>query len=382
MSEDAKSSPTSLEALIHDWNHGPTGPKASSWPRLEDVAVAERLRSGFDVDLEARVALARSLGRMGVDSAELALEHEPEPVFAALLESAPLRLQVRVSAPPTAAWSKARVELVLDLPSDLDSVAAQVSALAERAASVVLRAPLARLLAGGRGRDLGRWRDAGLTRVMVEDRVEDTPERVHAAVTELCAGWPEGLGLGWVSRDRGGLGVANALAARAAGAESLSAALLGEGGYAAMELLLVNLELELGSDGRPLDGLVPTCLDWAERLGRTIPVDAPLIGSDAFRTATGVHAAAIVKALAKGSLELADLVYSGVPAGRFGRTQSIDIGPMSGTSNVRHWLESQGIEPHPELVASILARAKSARRVLDEDTVQQIAQGHRGEPPS
>ena len=70
-----------------------------------------------------------------------------------------------------------------------------------------------------------------------------------------------------------------------------------------------------------------------------IPHGYPVVGQDAFETATGVHAAAIIKAMKKGDAWLADRVYSGVPAADFGRRQVIAIGPMSGKSNVLHWLE-------------------------------------------
>ena len=38
----------------------------------------------------------------------------------------------------------------------------------------------------------------------------------------------------------------------------------------------------------------------AQAVGWHVPINYPLVGRDAFRTATGVHAAAIIKAEAKG----------------------------------------------------------------------------------
>ncbi|PYV20457.1 MAG: 2-isopropylmalate synthase, partial [Acidobacteria bacterium] len=87
---------------------------------------------------------------------------------------------------------------------------------------------------------------------------------------------------------------------------------------------------------------------------------------DAFRTATGVHAAAVIKAYRKNDVELANQVYSGVPSHWFGMDQKIEIGPMSGKSNVIFWLERRGIEPGDELVEKIFARAKQADRLLTE----------------
>jgi 2-isopropylmalate synthase len=101
-----------------------------------------------------------------------------------------------------------------------------------------------------------------------------------------------------------------------------------------------------------------------------------VFGEDAFRTATGVHAAAIVKALRKGDRWLADRVYSGVPADMFGARQTVEIGYMSGKSNVEFWLETHGVESTPELVQSILKAAKDSSRTLEEHEVRAIIEAH------
>ena len=103
-----------------------------------------------------------------------------------------------------------------------------------------------------------------------------------------------------------------------------------------------------------------------------IPANYPVLGRDAFRTATGVHAAAVIKAKRKGDDWLANRVYSGVPAELFGCEQVIDIGPMSGESNVVFWLEQRGIEPRPELVRAIVERAKQGNRLLDEPEIYAV----------
>ncbi len=107
-----------------------------------------------------------------------------------------------------------------------------------------------------------------------------------------------------------------------------------------------------------------------------IPYNYPLVGADAFRTATGVHAAAIIKAEKKGHAFLADRIYSGIPAGLFGREQEIEIGHMSGESNVLYWLGKRHIEPEPTLVATILGAAKGSDHLLSEDEIQQIIKDH------
>ena len=97
-----------------------------------------------------------------------------------------------------------------------------------------------------------------------------------------------------------------------------------------------------------------------------------VVGRDAFRTATGVHAAAVVKAYRKGDPALVDAVYSGVPATLVGREQEIDVGPMSGRSNVIYWLEKRGLTAGDEIVDRILAKAKQSSAVLTEDEIRAV----------
>jgi 2-isopropylmalate synthase len=111
----------------------------------------------------------------------------------------------------------------------------------------------------------------------------------------------------------------------------------------------------------------------SEACGVPIPANYPVVGRDAFRTATGVHAAAVIKALRKRDASLADAVYSGVPASLVGRAQAIEIGPMSGRSNVVFWLESHGLEATDELVDRIFTKAKSSSTVLTEAEVREAA---------
>src|SRR6202022_1599596 len=112
----------------------------------------------------------------------------------------------------------------------------------------------------------------------------------------------------------------------------------------------------------------------ARATGYALPINYPLAGRDAFRTATGVHAAAIVKAQRKGDHWLADRIYSGVPAGEFGKEQEIEVGPMSGLSNVKHWLARHELPADEPLAKAVLARAKTASRTLTEPELRQIVQ--------
>ena len=194
---------------------------------------------------------------------------------------------------------------------------------------------------------------------------------VKFAFEEVVKPSGEKIRVDWHGHCDRGLAIANSLAAIAAGADQVHAAAnsLGERvGNTPMELMLVNLRL-LGLIERDLSRLKEYCEKVARATHTTIPPNYPVIGRDAFRTATGVHAAAIIKAFRKDDPMLANSVYSGVPSHLFGLEQIIEIGPMSGRSNVIYWLEKRGIPATDELVARIFDAAKKATRVLTEEEI-------------
>jgi 2-isopropylmalate synthase len=140
-----------------------------------------------------------------------------------------------------------------------------------------------------------------------------------------------------------------------------------------MDQMLVNLKL-MGIapwDRQNLTKLKDYCAAVSRATGVPVPANYPVFGEDAFRTATGVHAAAVIKAIKKNDIELANAVYSGVPAHLFGLEQVIDIGPMSGKSNVLFWLERRGIPPSDEIVERIYARAKGSDHTLSEAEIRE-----------
>jgi 2-isopropylmalate synthase len=132
-----------------------------------------------------------------------------------------------------------------------------------------------------------------------------------------------------------------------------------------METLLVNLKL-LGWLDTDLSGLPAYCEAISKATDTPVPANSPVIGKDAFETSTGVHAAAVVKAMRTGDTWLANRIYSGVPADELGREQEITVGPMSGKANVVAWLTKRGHECDEETVDKILATAKTSDHVLDE----------------
>jgi isopropylmalate/homocitrate/citramalate synthase len=216
---------------------------------------------------------------------------------------------------------------------------------------------------------------AGATRVCVADTVGPaTPEgaaRVVRFVGEIVAECGGGIGIDWHGHRDRDFAVVNTLAALAAGATRLHGTALGIGervGNTPMDTLLVNLVL-MGNIERDLSALVPYCDAVSQATGVPIPANYPVLGRDAFRTATGVHAAAVIKAYRKQDRALVDAVYSGVPASMVGREQEVEIGPMSGRSNVVFWFERRGLTVDDQTVDRVFAKAKASAEVLTDEQI-------------
>ncbi len=194
---------------------------------------------------------------------------------------------------------------------------------------------------------------------------------VSFVIEEVVKPSGEKIRVDWHGHNDRGLAVANSLAAIAAGADQVHACALALGervGNTPMEVMLVNLRL-LGLIDHDLSQLKKYSETIARATGTVIPPNYPVVGRDAFRTATGVHAAAIAKAEKRNDPRLADAIYSGVPANLFGLEQVIEIGAMSGRSNVVYWLEKRGISPNDDLVERILAAAKQSDHILTKEEI-------------
>ncbi|MBI4501468.1 MAG: 2-isopropylmalate synthase [Gemmatimonadetes bacterium] len=214
----------------------------------------------------------------------------------------------------------------------------------------------------------------GARRICLADTVGyATPDGVRRLVRfvreEIVRPSGEDVKIDWHGHRDRGMGLVNCLAAIEAGVDRVHATALGVGervGNAEMDLLIVNLHL-LGTHRHDVSKLGEYCQVAAQAIGIPLPANYPVMGADAFRTATGVHAAAIIKARKKGEDWLADRVYSSVPAGTFGRRQTIDISPVSGLSNVKCWLEEHGYDPNDAaLCERLFGAAKAADRTLTE----------------
>ncbi|MCJ7629287.1 MAG: LeuA family protein [Longimicrobiales bacterium] len=182
------------------------------------------------------------------------------------------------------------------------------------------------------------------------------------------------VGIDWHGHRDRGLSVGNTLAAIEAGATRVHGTALGIGervGNTPMEQILVNLSL-LGWRQGDLSSLQTYVETVSRAVGVTIPVNQPIVGQDAFRTATGVHAAAVIKAQCKGDSWLADRVYSGVPASMIGRSQEIEVGHLSGASNVHFFLTNRGLPDGDRVCEAILKAAKISERLLTEEEVLDI----------
>lgn len=228
--------------------------------------------------------------------------------------------------------------------------------------------------------------ESGARRICLADTVgHATPHGTRQLVRfarELVTECGEDVKIDWHGHRDRGFGLANALAAIEEGVDRVHGTALGIGervGNTEMDLLLVNFRL-LGLHDRDLTKLPDYCRLAAEMCGVEVPHDYPVIGEDAFRTGTGVHAAAIIKAMRKGDRWLEDCVYSGVPASAVGRRQKIEISPVSGLSNVKHWLAEHGYDPEDEaLCEAVFGLAKRCDHTLTRREIEdEIARGGRG----
>jgi 2-isopropylmalate synthase len=399
--------------LIHDWSAA--GPRRAQWPAhvmIDDETLRDGLQSPSvsDPQVEAKIRILHLMERLGIETADVGLPgagpRQREAVVSLCREISERRLRIR----PNCA---ARTLMV-----DIEPIAevTQLTGVSIEACLFIGSSPIRQYAEEwDLAQILRRTREAitfavgeGLKVMYVtEDTVRSSPDHLRAllsAATEagaervcLCdtcgATTPDGaynlvtwvrallaelragsVGIDWHGHRDRGLDLANSLAAIEAGASRVHGTALGIGervGNTPMEQLLVNLKL-LGLRDDNLTCLPEYVQAVSEATNVPIPVNAPIVGRDAFRTATGVHAAAVIKAQKKGQEWLGDLVYSGVPARWIGRTQEIEIGPMSGNSNAQHYLATHGIPATPELIKMIIEHAKRCTHVLSEEEVLEI----------
>ncbi len=401
--------------LIHDWNPPGPEPDGSSAARfmLDDETLRDGLQSPSVVDppIEAKRGILRLMEALGVDTADIGLPgagpRAEQAVEALAREIVEHKLRIR---PNCAARTMIRdvepirriaesVGLAIETCVFIGSSPIRLYAegwdeefLLRQSAEAIEYAVGAGLPVMYVTEDTTRARPEtlrrlyaeavrlGARRVCVTDTVgHATPDGTAALIRFIRGVIDESggreVGIDWHGHRDRGLGLANCLSAFRAGATRVHGCALGIGercGNAEIDLLLVNLKL-LGWIDRDLSRLGDYCRAVSEATGVPIPANYPVVGADAFETATGVHAAAVIKAFRKGDAWLVDRIYSGVPAAEFGLHQRIRVGPMSGRSNVVFWLEQRGIEPSEERVARIFEAAKRSDRLLDDREIHALA---------
>ncbi|MFI5091432.1 MAG: LeuA family protein [Terriglobales bacterium] len=398
--------------LIFDW--ASAGPRTTSWPAhvmLDDETLRDGLQSPSVTDppVAAKVEILHLMENLGIESVDVGLPgagaRQREAVLALCREISGQRMRIR----PNCA---ARTMMVDIRPI---AEASQLTGMPIEACLFIGSSPirqyaeewtLEQILRHTREAIRFAVKEGLEVMYVTEDTVRSSPahlrmlfaEAIEAGAKRLClcdtcgAATPQavwnlvswvkkflaetgaGLGIDWHGHRDRGLDLANTLAAIEAGASRVHGTALGIGervGNTPMEQLLVNLNL-LGMRHDDLSSLQGYVDSVSAATCVPVPANTPMIGRDAFRTATGVHAAAIIKAQKKGDRWLTDYVYSGVPASLIGRHQEIEIGPMSGSSNVIFYLSQREIVASHELIQAVLLAAKESNRILQEPEVLAI----------
>ncbi len=400
--------------LIYDWSKaGPRKPKYPRYVMLDDETLRDGLQSPSvcDPPLERKVTLLHLMEKLGIETANVGLPgagpQQREAVVRLCREISENRMHI-------AANCAARTLMI-----DIEPIAevTQLTGVPVEACVFIGSSPIRQYAEEWELSDITCFtREAILFAVregldvmyVTEDTVRSSPEHLRVLMTtaidagakRLClcdtcgattpqavwnlVTWVKALikelgvkvGIDWHGHRDRGLDLANSLAAIEAGVTRVHGTALGMGervGNTPMEQLLVNLKL-LGVRDDDLSHLPEYVQVASDSTGVPIPVSTPIVGRDAFRTATGVHASAVIKARKKGDSWLADRVYSGVPAAWVGRSQEIEVGHMSGNSNVICYLEAHGQPSSPEIVKAVMETAKRSSRILSEAEILEIVQ--------
>jgi 2-isopropylmalate synthase len=401
------------DELIHDWN----SEVSSRRIELFDETLRDGLQSPSVTDppIEKKIALVRLMNRLGITAVDVSLPgagprafgdtiaiveairdekmsiqpacagrtvvRDIEPVVKAQEKTGvPIELYTFIGSSPIRFFAEDwTLERVRQHVKEAVSFATQhnvkttlVTEDTTRSSPEILRPVFEEALA------------AGASALCLCDTVGHAMPSGVRSLVQWVQAWLKGQGashirLDWHGHNDRGLGVINALVAADAGVERVHGSALGVGervGNASLDQIIVNLALN-DSHKHDVSALAEYCETAAEALGVAIPVNYPVVGRDAFRTGTGVHAAAIIKALRKHDRWLADRVYSSVPAQVFGRKQEIEVGPMSGLSNVLFWFEAHGINGDEALAQKVFAAAKASNRNLSDEEILKLVGAQR-----
>jgi len=404
--------------LIYDWNRqNPATLPPSRTVRLTDETLRDGLQSPSvrDPSIEQKIEILHLMEALGINTLDLGL---PGAGARAVEQVTALAREIVAHKMKITAYCAART-----VESDIRPIAeiVQKTGLAIEVAAFIGSSPIRRYAEGWDGDFLLQTTERAVkyavslgleVMYVTEDTTRCDPETVkqlnvaaidcgarslvlcdttgHATpqgaaalvrfvLEEVVKPSGEEIRIEWHGHCDRGLAVANSMAALAAGADCVHATALGIGervGNTQMDQMLVNLKL-MGIapwERQDLSKLKQYCEAVSAATGVPIPANYPVVGEDAFRTATGVHAAAVIKAYKKKDIELANAVYSGVPSHYFGLEQIIDIGPMSGKSNVLFWLERRGLPLSDEVVDRIYKLAKSSDHTLSQAEILECVQ--------
>jgi len=404
-----RSVPPARDDLIHDWNDA--SPLLS--PRRSPLVLDETLRDGLqsasvrDPSIEAKLEMLHYMAELGIDCASLGMPCTHPRQFEDALR---LAQEIASQKLPIKACCAARTRR-----SDIEPIVeiSQRAGIPVEVGAFVGSSPLRQYVEGWDLDRLERLTEEAVTfatsnGLPVLYVTEDTTRSTRAVLTRLyrtairngagriciadTAGHAtptgaanivrfaagvieeigEPVGIDWHGHRDRGFDLANCFAAWSAGAERCHGTALGVGeraGNTPIEQLLVNLRLEALSE-RSLRRLCSYVEFAAQALNVPVPAHSPIVGADAFRTATGVHASAMVKAAEKGDA-IDERIYSSVRASLVGRRTVIDIGPMSGEANVRYYLSQRGLSFDRATIERVLAIAKQRNEVLSELDVQE-----------
>lgn len=392
------------EGLIYDWND--EAPGGFGDIQLDDETLRDGLQSpsAIDPDLDTKIELIHLMDRLGINTANIGLpgagDRAREHILGMAKEMKDLAITPNVACRTMISDIAPAADIQQEVGAPIEVCAFigsspirfytenwEVDRMVKLSSEAVAFGVKENLPVMFVTEDTTRARpetlrqlygaaiDAGATRLCVCDTCgHATPtgvRRLLKFVREIADEKGVDVGIDWHGHRDRGFGLINALVAIEAGATRIHGSALGVGeraGNTEMDLLLVNLGI-VGWIDRDLTALGEYVQKASDAIGIPFPANYPVFGSDAFETATGVHAAAVVKAFRKGDSWLADRVYSGVPAGMFGLEQRIIVGPMSGKSNVSWVLEKNGVEPTDETIARVLEVAKSSPRNLSDEEV-------------